>query len=84
MGRGLSKEEEVVKCHICAGELTAATSDLPFKLDMNRIVILKGLPVLQCDQCGEYLIEDAVMARIDEMLANADRSAELEVLRYAA
>jgi hypothetical protein len=30
------------------------------------------------------MIEDAVMARIDTMLARADSTVELEVLRYAA
>jgi len=41
------------------------------------IVILKGLPVLQCDNCREYLLEDVVMHRVDT-------AAELEIIRYAA
>ena len=60
------------------------TSDMPFKLDDNRIVIFKDLPVLQCDQCGEYLLDDPVMARVEELLRNVDTSAELEIVRYAA
>jgi YgiT-type zinc finger domain-containing protein len=62
----------------------AINTDLPFKLSEERIVILKQLPVLQCESCREYLIEDAVMARIDTLLARADTTAELEVIRYAA
>ena len=73
-----------MKCHMCGGEITAATSDMPFKLEANRIVIFKNLPVLQCGQCGEYLIEDAVMKRVEEMLDRIDVSAELEIVRYAA
>lgn len=73
-----------MKCHTCGGEIKAATSDMPFKLEANRIVIFKNLPVLQCDQCGEYLIEDAVMRRVEEMLDRIDASAELEIVRYAA
>jgi hypothetical protein len=42
------------------------------------------LPVLQCEACCEYLIEDAVMARIDTLLSRGDSTAELEVIRYAA
>ena len=38
----------------------------------------------KCTSCREYLIEDAVMARIDALLVRADSTAELEVLRYAA
>ena len=60
------------------------TTNLPFKMSEERIVILKQLPVLQCGACREYLIEDAVMARIDTLLARADNTAELEVIRYAA
>ena len=73
-----------MKCQTCGAALKAAVADLPFTLEANRIVILKGLPVLQCGQCGDYLIEDRGMARVDELLARADSSAELEVRRYAA
>lgn len=73
-----------MKCHICSGQTQATTSDMPFKLDTNRIVIFKNLPVLQCNQCGEYLIEDSVMARVEEILDGVDASAELEIVRYAA
>lgn len=57
-----------MRCHVCGGAIEATTSDLPFKLAQNRIVIFKNLPVLQCDQCGEYLLEDSVMARVEEMI----------------
>jgi len=73
-----------MKCTVCGTRMSPITTDLPFKLSEERIVILKQLPVLQCEACREYLIEDAVMARIDTMLARTDSTAELEVLRYAA
>ena len=73
-----------MKCTVCGTRMSSITTDLPFKLSEERIVILKQLPVLQCEACREYLIEDAVMARIDTMLARTDSTAELEVLRYAA
>ena len=73
-----------MRCTVCGALMSPVVTDLPFKLSEERIVILKQLPVLQCTACREYLIEDAVMARIDAMLARTDRTAELEVLRYAA
>lgn len=48
------------------------------------MVILKDLPVLACDRCPEYLIEDDVLSRVDEILARVDSSAELEIIRFAA
>lgn len=56
-------------CHICGGKLEKVTTNLPFKVDDNSIVIIKSLPVLQCRNCSEYLIEDAVMARVDVIRA---------------
>lgn len=73
-----------MRCTVCGARMSPIVTDLPFKLSEERIVILKQLPVLQCQTCREYLIEDAVMARIDTMLVRADSTAELEVIRYAA
>ena len=50
----------------------------------HSIVILKNLPVLQCDNCGEYSIEDLVYRRVEEILGEVDASAELEIIRFAA
>ncbi|NOZ19883.1 MAG: type II toxin-antitoxin system MqsA family antitoxin [Planctomycetes bacterium] len=73
-----------MKCHICGATMKAAVTALPFKVSETSIVILKELPVLQCEGCSEYLLDDPVMKRVDEILMNADTTAELEVIRYAA
>jgi YgiT-type zinc finger domain-containing protein len=83
-GRFEDAKEFPMKCTVCGTRMNPITTDLPFKLSEERIVILKHLPLLQCGACREYLIEDTVMARIDKMLARTDSTAELEVLRYAA
>jgi hypothetical protein len=48
------------------------------------IVIVKDLPVEQCETCPEYLIEDAVFAKIEAMLLRVHASAELEIIPFAA
>ena len=73
-----------MRCRVCGGLLEAQVTDLPFKLAGNTIVILKALPVLQCPQCSETELEQATMSRVDQLLAAANRSAELEIIRYAA
>ena len=55
-----------------------------FKVDETTIVIMKGLPVLQCENCSEYLLDDFVMKRMEEILDKVNSSAELEIIRYAA
>jgi YgiT-type zinc finger domain-containing protein len=73
-----------MRCRICGGLLEARVTDLPFKIGDSSIVILRALPVLQCRQCGETELEHVTMSRVDELLSAVDRSAELEVIRYAA
>ena len=73
-----------MKCTVCGDELQATRTDLPFKVRETGIVILKSLPVLQCRSCPEYLIEDTVLGRVDDILASLGSQAELEIIRYAA
>ncbi|MBI5153977.1 YgiT-type zinc finger protein [Candidatus Poribacteria bacterium] len=73
-----------MKCGVCGGDLRTATTDLPFKLNDTSIVIVKGLPVLQCATCPEYLLEDEVLRRVEEILARVEGGTEPEIVRYAA
>jgi len=73
-----------MKCTTCGSQLQSVTTDLPFKVSQNTIVILKILPVHQCENCLEYLIEDRIMERVEEILSQVGQDAELEIVRYAA
>ena len=73
-----------MRCRICGGLLEPRVTDLPFKISDSSIVILKSLPVLQCRQCSDTELDQATMSRVDQLLASVDRSAELEVIQYAA
>ena len=69
-------------CYKCGGKLERIVIDLPFKISRDTIVIIKKIPVLQCQNCHEYLIEDAVMEKIDYLLGRVDKTAELEIFSY--
>lgn len=73
-----------MKCHVCGSAMVSVVTNLPFKVNEGTIVILKELPVFQCKNCSEYLLDDPVMQRVDEILMKVDTAAELEVIRYAA
>lgn len=73
-----------MKCHVCGSHLERVTTDLPFKVSERGIVIIKDLPVLQCENCREYLIEDPVMERVEKILEQGGDALELEVVRFAA
>jgi len=73
-----------MKCSTCGARMRPARTDLPFKTAEQTIVILRSLPVLQCENCSQYLIEDAILDHVDEILASINGAAELQVIRYAA
>jgi YgiT-type zinc finger domain-containing protein len=60
-----------MKCHICGSEMVPVRTDLPFKVSETATVIIKALPVLQCEGCGEHFLEDSMMRRVDEILERA-------------
>jgi len=72
-----------MNCHNCGAKLEKLITNLPFKVNRNCIVIIKDLPVLQCQNCNEYVIEDTVKEKVDSILNKIDTTAELEVLTYA-
>jgi len=61
MGKRFENKEEKMSCHICGGFLNKIITDLPFKIDESSIIIIKKIPVLQCTNCSEFIIEDVVM-----------------------
>lgn len=73
-----------MKCHVCGSALLPVVTDLPFKVSERSIVIVKELPVTQCENCQEYLIEDRIMEQVDSILASVGTQSELEVVRFAA
>lgn len=73
-----------MNCHSCGGKLKKIVTDLPFKLRNDSIVIIKNLPVFQCQNCHEYLLEDQVLEQVDKILEKVGNTVELEILNYAA
>jgi YgiT-type zinc finger domain-containing protein len=73
-----------MKCGECGSTLHPTTTDLPFKVSEQTIVILTNLPVAQCDACREYLIADPVFARVEELFGRVNGSVEPEIIQFAA
>ena len=82
--RAKETEEANMKCRTCGTKMRRRVTDLPFKVSESSIVIVKRLPVVQCVSCNDLVLLDSVMARVEKILRDVDRSAELEVVQYAA
>jgi len=72
-----------MKCRVCAGELRPIRTDLPFKVSERAIVIVKDLPVFQCERCTEYSMDDPTFTRVEGLLSRTDAAAELEIVPFA-
>ncbi len=73
-------------CHRCGGgRMEEQTTDLPFKLDVHKILIIRQTPSFICASCGETMLSDSVLARVDEIIEKVrDADCELDVVSYAA
>ena len=72
-----------MNCQDCGGKLEEIITNLPFKTRRNSIIIIKELPVLQCQICHQYLLEDKVMEKVDQILKGVNDMVEVEILSYA-
>ena len=77
-------EENTMKCRICGSNMASIITDLPFKVGLKSIVIVKDVPVFQCNGCPEYLLGDVIMEQVELILERVDATTELEVMKYAA
>jgi len=73
-------------CHRCGGtQVEEQVTDLPFKLDVRKILVIRQLPAFVCAGCGETMLGDEVMGRVDGIIGKArEVESELDVVSYAA
>ena len=71
-------------CPICGGTKTQGTTTFTVDLGFG-VVVVRDVPALVCDQCGENWIEDAVAERLEQTVDNArKRHRQVEVTAYAS
>ena len=54
-------------CFYCRGEMHPGTTVFTVQLD-TCLVVVKNVPCLECAQCGEPEIEDAVMQQLERIV----------------
>ena len=57
-----------------------------FPVDLKtRFVLIKEVPALVCDQCGEFFIDDEIHIQIENIIKKVKKAnVELEVVKFAA
>jgi len=69
---------------MCKGDLTDGT--ISYSADHNsQFLLLREVPALICNQCGEFYLDDETLARIEKIIESAKmNNVEIEVLKFAA
>jgi len=74
-----------MQCVICKqGETHPGKATVSLERD-GATVIIKGVPAMICDNCGEYYLDAPMTERVLSMAEQAvTQGAEIEVRRFAA
>ena len=71
-------------CPICKGNMEENMVNFPIDLK-TRFILVKEVPALVCEQCGEFFIDDEIQIRIEKIIKDIKKAdVELEVVRFAA
>jgi YgiT-type zinc finger domain-containing protein len=61
-----------MKCPLCKGKMAKRKkTNLPYEIDGEKIIVVKNVPALVCDQCGEAFVEINILRRVEKILAKA-------------
>jgi len=70
-------------CFFCKGSMVESTTIHTVELK-NCIVVIKNVPCLKCDQCGEVVINGEVAQRIEQIVAGFEKAlTEIAVVNYS-
>ncbi|MDZ7721986.1 MAG: YgiT-type zinc finger protein [candidate division KSB1 bacterium] len=60
-----------MKCAFCKGELLNGKTVLTFQMSENRIIGVKNVPALICEQCGEESVDFKGSQIVEKNVKNA-------------
>ena len=71
------------KCPLCGG--AKRNSATTFTVDYNSgVVVVRNVPALVCNQCGEEWIPDEIAAKLESIVSSArNEHRQIEVLNFA-
>jgi len=73
-----------MKCAMCKGDMKEGIINYPVDRE-NQFLLIKNVPALICQQCGESYLDDEVFAKIEEIVENIKGSnVEIEIIKFAA
>jgi YgiT-type zinc finger domain-containing protein len=56
-----------MKCFLCKGDMNSSTTTY-MTTHNNCYIIIKNVPCLKCDQCGEEYIDGSTLMKIESII----------------
>jgi YgiT-type zinc finger domain-containing protein len=60
-----------MKCLFCKSEVKKGKTVLTFQMELNKILVVKDVPALVCEQCGEVSIDLQVSKIVEKQVEKA-------------
>ena len=60
-----------MKCALCDGGMEISTIALPYEMDKDLMLVVKGVPAWVCKQCGDSFVEIDVARELERIVKNA-------------
>jgi YgiT-type zinc finger domain-containing protein len=54
--------------------MVKSTIPLPYELDKDDMLVVRGVPAFVCRQCGESFVEMAVVRELEQIVKNARKN----------
>ena len=61
-----------MKCSLCKGKMIKGMTNLPFQTGEEHMVVVKDVPALVCNQCGETFVEIDIMRTVEQIVKKAE------------
>ena len=83
MGRRYeNKEEKIMNCFMCKGDLEVKKVNYVVDLE-DTIIVIKGVPAKVCTQCGEQYFDDETAENIERIVNQLKQlRAEVTIVNY--
>ncbi|MFQ5853446.1 MAG: type II toxin-antitoxin system MqsA family antitoxin [Candidatus Binatia bacterium] len=70
------------QCPICGGNLKEELITHEERDESGTLYIFENVPALVCEECGDYLLTDEVVKRLDQLIQKNEPVRTVETLVY--
>ena len=65
------KKEIMMDCPLCKTKMVEGTTVLTFKMEGTQILVIKDVPALICEQCGEEFVDLQISKNVEKQVNKA-------------